>query len=147
MRKYRNYTDDNVIEAVSQVTSMSALLKKLDLKACGGNYAHMKKTLQRLNLDCSHWTGQAWNKGQRLKDWSGYSRVTNLKAHLLKERGHSCEDCGLNEWRGELVPLEVDHIDGDRTNNKESNLKLLCCNCHALTPTWRNRKIGRDGGT
>lgn len=48
---------------------------------------------------------------------------------------------------GEKIPLEIEHVDGDRTNNELANLKLLCCNCHALTPTWRRRKdiVGVEG--
>ena len=139
MRKYREYTDNDIINNAVEVKSIAGLLKSLDLKCAGGNYAHMKKTLQRLNVDTSHWTGKAWSKDQRLKDWKNYSTVTHLKPHLIKKRGHKCEKCNLEEWLKNPIPLEVDHIDGDRTNNEEENLKLLCCNCHALTPTWRNR--------
>jgi len=143
-RQYRKYTDEDVITSAKKVKSLAGLLKSLDLKCAGGNYAHMKKTLQRLEVDCSHWTGSAWRKDQRLKDWSEYSQVASLKPHLIKERGHKCEKCGLSEWLGELIPLEVDHISGDRTDNQESNLTLLCCNCHALTPTWRGRKNKKE---
>ncbi len=139
MRKYREYTDEDVIKNAQEVKSLAGLLKSLDLRCAGGNYAHMKKTLQRLGVDCDHWTGQAWNKEQRLKDWKNYATVTHLKPHLIKERGHKCERCGLEEWLEEPIPLEIDHIDGDRTNNEKENLKLLCCNCHGLTPTWRGR--------
>ena len=139
MRKYREYTDEDVIKNVSKVSSLAGLLRNLNLACAGGNYAHMKKTLQRLDIDCSHWKGQGWSKNQRLKDWSQYSKASNLKPHLVKERGHRCERCGAEEWLGSPIPLETDHVDGDRTNNEEKNLRLLCCNCHALTPTWRNR--------
>ena len=141
MRDYRKYTDEDVIKNALKVKSLAGLLKNLGLRAAGGNYVNMKKTLQRLDIDCSHWTGQAWNKNQQLKDWSKYSSIQHLKPHLIKERGHKCENCGLEEWLENPIPLEIDHIDGDRTNNKKENLKLLCCNCHALTPTWRGRNI------
>lgn len=139
VRHYHRYSDEDVINSAKKVKSLGALLRSLGLKVAGGNYANMKRTLQRLNLDCSHWTGQAWNKGQRTKDWSEYKRGKQLKSHLIKERGYQCENCNLEEWLDVPIPLEVDHIDGDRTNNDENNLKLLCCNCHALTPTWRGR--------
>lgn len=144
MRDYRKYTNEDIINSAKKVKSMAGLLKSLDLKVAGGNYANMKKTLQRLKVDCSHWTGSAWRKDQRLKDWSEYNRISSLKPHLIRKRSHTCEKCGLEEWLKTPIPLEVDHIDGDRTNNEERNLKLLCCNCHALTPTWRGRKNKKE---
>lgn len=43
------------------------------------------------------------------------------------------------------MPLEVEHIDGDSTNNKEYNLTLLCPNCHSLTKTYRG--LNKGNGT
>jgi hypothetical protein len=140
MKKYRNYTDQDVIDVAKEVFSLGQLLIKLNLKQAGGNYSNMKRLLQKLNVDCSHWVGQSWNKDQQLKDWSQYTRAISLKPHLIKLRGHKCENCMLENWIDKKIPLEVEHCDGDRTNNQLENLKLLCCNCHALTPTWRRRK-------
>jgi hypothetical protein len=139
MRKYKEYTDKDVIKCAAKVKSMAGLIKGLDLKPAGGNYAHMKKTIQRLEIDCSHWKGQAWNKGEQLKDWSDYSRASHLKPHLIRERGHKCECCELTVWLGKPIGLEVHHIDANRTNNKPNNLQLLCGNCHQQTPNFRNR--------
>lgn len=61
------------------------------------------------------------------------------KTILINERGRACESCGLVKWMENLIPLELDHIDGNNKNNTKENLKLLCPNCHALTPTWRGR--------
>lgn len=142
-RKYREYTDNDVIENASKSNCLSDLLRKLGLKAIGGNYNHIRKTLQRLKINCDHWDSKknkAWSKGKQLKDWSEYSRVENFKHHLIAKRGHKCERCNLAEWQNQKIPLEIEHINGDRTDNNENNLSILCCNCHALTPTWRGRK-------
>jgi hypothetical protein len=144
MRKYRDYSNEDIIKFAKEVKSIAGLLLKLNLKPAGGNYANVKNLLQKLNVDTSHWTGKAWNKNERLKDWSKYSRVVNLKKHLINSRGHKCEECKFEIWINTPIPLEVHHVDGDRTNNKIDNLKLLCCNCHSLTHNWKNRKLRLD---
>lgn len=139
MRNYRNYTDNDIIKIVPNVTSLRQLLTKLELKEAGGNYANMKRKLQELKIDCSHWTGSAWNKNKQLKNWTEYGRPRSFKKHLIAIRGHKCERCKLSEWEKNPIPLEIDHVNGDRTDNRLENLLILCCNCHALTPTWRGR--------
>jgi hypothetical protein len=61
------------------------------------------------------------------------------KEYLKFECNHTCQSCNNNIWMGEPIPLEVDHIDGDNTNNSKNNLKVLCSNCHGLTENWRGR--------
>ena len=137
---YRNYTDEDIVRLSVNVTSIAGLLKAVGLKPVGGNYVNMKRNLHRLRVNTDHWTGQGWSKGQQLKNYTEYTRVRALKKHLVTKRGHHCEECENEEWRGQPITLEVDHIDGDNTNNTDGNLKLLCPNCHSQTPTWRNRK-------
>lgn len=77
----------------------------------------------------------------------------NRKNWLLRERGHRCESCQRETWKAswsnedQPIPLELDHIDGHPGHNKKENLRLLCPNCHALTPFWKARNIGRHKGT
>jgi len=140
MRKYREYSDQDIINNVPKVTSMSQLLRILNLKITGGNYKNMMNKIKSLNLDNSHWRGQLWSKGRRLKDWSDYKMVSTLKPHLIKKRGNICENCNLSEWLGVPIPLDAHHKDGDKTNNNISNVELLCPNCHAQTDTYKNKK-------
>jgi hypothetical protein len=140
MTIYRNYTDEDIIKYAQEVKSIAGLLRKLGLKPYGGNYSTAKIYLQRLKIDTNHWTCQAWNKGEQLKDWKNYSRAQHAKKHLVKLRGHQCENCKLKLWQAEPIPLEVHHIDGDRTNNCKTNLQLLCPNCHAMTDNHKGRK-------
>ena len=137
---YRNYSDEDIIKNSAEVKSMSALIRSLGLVPAGGNFANMKRNIQRLSVNTSHWTGSAWNKGEQLKDYTDYTRASRIKPHLIKKRGHLCECCGNSQWLGATIVLELHHIDGDRTNNSSDNLQLLCPNCHATTDNWRNRK-------
>jgi hypothetical protein len=68
-----------------------------------------------------------------------------LRSFLIKRDGYQCVRCQLSEWMGEPIPLCLDHTDGDPSNHKPENLRLLCQNCHGLTPTFagRNRGNGR----
>lgn len=53
---------------------------------------------------------------------------------------YKCEVCGCDgHWQNGIISLELDHIDGDNTNNEISNLHYLCPNCHALTKTYRGK--------
>jgi len=67
------------------------------------------------------------------------SRVEKKKA-VLAEQGGVCLRCGLNEWLGEPLTLELDHADGNHSNNDRSNLRVLCPNCHSQTPTYCKQK-------
>lgn len=139
-RTYRQYSDTEIIEKAKITKSIAGLLRLLNLKPLGGNYANLKRNLQRLNVDTSHWTGQGWNKDQQLKDWSEYTKAVHLKPHLIKLRGHQCEICKNLTWLNDPIGLEIHHIDNNRGNNQLENLQLLCPNCHYMTDGFRNRK-------
>ena len=68
------------------------------------------------------------------------------KRIALEQKGH-CNKCGLNEWQGEPIALELEHKDGDNQNNSRDNLECLCPNCHATTDTWRGRNKNRGRKT
>ena len=57
-------------------------------------------------------------------------------AGLLKP---ACGICGLREWRGTPLTLQLHHVNGDRVDNRLENLTLLCPNCHSQTDTWSGR--------
>jgi len=64
-----------------------------------------------------------------------------IKRYIL-ERDGGCSVCNISEWMGNPITLEIDHIDGDYTNNNEQNLRAICPNCHSQTPTFKNRNYG-----
>lgn len=76
-----------------------------------------------------------------LKDGSTLSN--QAVKERLKDLGveQCCSSCGITEWYGKKIPLELDHINGKNTDNRIENLRLLCPNCHSLTDTWRGKNI------
>lgn len=67
-----------------------------------------------------------------------------LKRFLIEQTGPKCSECNWsrkNEFTNN-IPIELDHIDGDSANNKLSNVRLLCPNCHSLTATYKGANIG-----
>ncbi len=141
MKSYRNYTDEDIISAVSLSNSVAGVIRKLGLIPAGGNYSTITQAIQRLGLDTTHFTGLAHNKNREFKPFDNLKNKASIKLRLIKERTHKCENCNLSTWLNEKIVLELEHVDGNRHNNSRDNLKLLCPNCHSLTPTWRGRNI------
>ena len=137
----KSYTKQDIITAVKSSVCMAEVLVKLGLQPAGGNYANMKRKIAQLELDTSHFTGKLWAEGKSLKDYAEYKDNVGLKNKLIKERGHRCEVCGLTEWKGQPITLELHHRDGNHLNNDPENLELNCPNCHSYTETWRGKRI------
>ena len=72
---------------------------------------------------------------------------TSIRRRIALEQKGYCNKCGLNEWQGEPIALELEHKDGDNQNNSRDNLECLCPNCHATTDTWRGRNKNRGRKT
>ena len=107
----------------------------------------------RERFGCSR---EAWNEAVRrgaivprpkaipLEELLVAGRATNrvhLKARLIAAglKENRCEQCGISEWRGKPLSLQLHHKDGDGTNNELENLEILCPNCHSQTETWGGR--------
>jgi hypothetical protein len=146
------YTDEQLEEAVRGSYSMRAVLRKIGLPPAGGNHEVLKKRIRELDLDTSHFLGQAILRGKAhaygtrpLEEVLVHKKLENtwrLRDRLLRDgiKEHRCERCQGTTWLGQPVPLELHHKDGDRTNNMLSNIELLCPNCHALTDNYRGSK-------
>jgi Zn finger protein HypA/HybF involved in hydrogenase expression len=152
--KKRTWQKEELINAVKNSTSRRQVLRKLRLKEAGGNYTQIKKYITELKLDTRHFTGQGWNKGlsvprspvlrldQILVQKSTF-QSHKLKNRLFKEgiKPKRCEECGWAKISpDDRLPLELEHVNGDSSDNRLENLKILCPNCHSLTLTYRKRK-------
>lgn len=76
------------------------------------------------------------------KDWK--AQVPGwVKKYLQEIRSEGCEICGIVEWNNKPISLECDHIDGDHTNNRPENLRIICPNCHSQTDTYKAKNTGK----
>lgn len=84
-----------------------------------------------------------WKSG--LKNGArGLAVSKHIRKYLFEKYNNKCCLCGwcsVNKTSG-LIPLEVDHLDGDHKNNIESNLRLICPNCHSLTSNYKSLNKG-----
>jgi hypothetical protein len=68
--------------------------------------------------------------------------VDSLRRYLRETRDGECEICKGREWFGHPMPLVMDHINGDPSDDSPENLRLICPNCDRFLPTFGSRNKG-----
>lgn len=114
-----------------------AVAKELGYSLGGSYVKSIMSMIAYYGFDTSHFTGPAGsNRGNyKMENFckNSKARTGNLRTALIGIRGHKCECCGLSEWQGRPIVLEIHHKDCDHHNQELDNLQLLCPNCHSLT--------------
>lgn len=100
---------------------------------------------------CNSTCQKEYNNSEKIRKWlnneisghvngGSFSLLKCVRSYIMLKADNKCEDCGenrINTYSGKYI-LTIDHIDGDASNNKPENLKVLCPNCHAMTSTYGN---------
>ncbi len=136
------YAKEILEPIVKSSTSVAGVMKKLGLPATGG-YAHkrMSRAIDEFGIDRSHFVHPVGRPTAK-KHWSerlvaGKRCQSNILRRALIESGrpYCCEKCSRGPiWLGEELTLQVDHKNGDDTDNRPDNVRFLCPNCHSQTP-------------
>ena len=117
-------------------------------KELGCKQETLNKYLEKMGIE---YAGNQSGKGQpkrkpkmTLEDYLENSediQTNKVRKKILEEglKPHRCECCGLEEWMGKPIPLELHHKDGNRHHNELENYELLCPNCHAFTDSYRGK--------
>lgn len=155
-------SDEKFIEAVRQSSSIRQVLLALNQDPSGGGgYRVFHSRVKRLNVDTSHFTGQGhlrdkthnWNVQVPLEEVlvENSDRVINsrnkkklIEQGILELKCYNMKCNISDEWLGSKITLQLDHVNGDNTDNRKENLRLLCPNCHSQTETFCRRKDSRN---
>jgi transposase len=151
------YTEVMLREAVTAANTMADVLRHFGLPQNGGSHAHLRRRINALGIDTSHFTGRAVVRADSRRRQSADAVLVlrdrgRRRAHpevlrrAIAESGiaATCAECGLgSSWNGRPLILHVDHVNGKFWDCRIENLRLLCPNCHSQTPTYagRNRRI------
>ena len=137
-------TNEDFINIVNNSNSYSDILKK-----CGytnlGNTNTIKKRIKLLNLSVDHFISIKPPSKQNKKTLNEVFTINNpmngidIKKRLINELEwkYECFICKIFEWMDKPLSLELDHINGDHSDNRLENLSLKCPNCHSQTDTFR----------
>ena len=141
------YTDEKIKEAVEQSKSYKEVAIKLGAYSKSGLSEHLRNKIKKLGLDTSHFISNRKPPINKLDYSEIFIFSESRKSGGSLRRGlieygidYKCNICSNNGyWHGKVIPLEVDHIDGNKLNNTINNLQFLCPNCHACK-TYSNIK-------
>jgi hypothetical protein len=143
MGKKPTWKDDELIDAVNKCKSFTEVAKYLNMSRSTNSL--LKKRANELGINFEHFRVSGYNPTP-IKELLTNERKISYSSHGLKKRlileglkEHKCECCGITEWNGKPAPIELDHINGNRCDNRLNNLRVLCPNCHAQTDTYRGK--------
>lgn len=147
-------SDDSFKDLVARHVTRRDILRELGLRVGQGYYNRLLNNRVAVQgLDTSHWVGGNHPIGrfpsrravplEVLCVEGSVAHRAGLKHRLLRAGllQNVCTKCGQGpEWHGEPLSLQLDHINGDGSDNTLTNLRILCPNCHTQTPTFGTKR-------
>ena len=150
MKKYENFTKEELEKICQESESYREVATKVGyMPDSGSSIKSIHEMIEKYNFDVSHFKGQAHSKNLGKyrtpieKYLNNEQAITSFKLrNRLFTEGYfekRCCCCGLTEWLGQPIPLELHHKDGNKNNNSLDNLEIRCPNCHYFTDTYKTK--------
>ena len=145
--KINKLTDKEFIDLINSSSSYRDCLKKLNMSHGRHSYDLLKQRCLELNISTSHFTtvfipNKKVELDSILVENSTYKNNRRLAKRLVSENKleYKCKECGnCGSWNGKSLTLQLDHINGNHTDNRIENLRFLCPNCHTQTETYGSK--------
>lgn len=135
----RKCSNSRIFSEESIKKKSEACKKRFNEKGAWGGYQCLSPEKRKQLANEHH---AYYDKILMSEDFNSLSKERKRKRVII-EQDRKCSECGLSEWRGKRLPLEIEHKNGDHSDNTRENLMALCPNCHSLTLTWRGRNKSR----
>lgn len=147
-----SFTEEELRTIVQESYSYREVLRKLGYATCGGNNnVTLKKRLEQYNISTDHFTTTQSIERNENNVFCKNSTATQatLRRWFLKGNyiPYKCSICGISEWQGKELSLQLDHINGDNSDDRISNLRWLCPNCHSQTDTFCGKQSKKPHAT
>ena len=147
--KIYKLTDLEFSNLVKSSLNISEVLFKLGYTTIGNSwgYSQVKQRMRDLNLSGKDFRGKSSivscsekkevDASKLLCENSKHARNI-LRSHILRYKllPYSCAICGITEWQGKTLSLELDHINGINNDNSIEFLRFLFLYCHSKTTTY-----------
>jgi len=159
MRESKVYSipDDEFIALIKKCNNYSDCLREIGLSTEGGSSRDtLRRRISELNCDTSHFNPYKQSNQNRKKylmeeilvENSNYDSISRLKTRLVNENilDYKCNKCGLVEWLGEKISLQLHHKNGISNDHRIDNIEFLCPNCHSLTETYAGKNKKNPAG-
>lgn len=149
--KIYSISDKEFITLVKGSLNISEVLFKVGLSSNWNSwgYSQVKQRMISLGLDFSDFRGKDLSKFSKKNKVSNELLFTEKSKHtravirkrIISEKllPYKCSICGISDWNGKRLSLELDHVNGINYDNRLENLRFLCPNCHSLTGTYGSK--------
>ncbi len=144
-----NFTKEELEQIVKESHSYRDVIKKVGYTTVsGGNTKTVRSRIEKYGIDTSHFS----NNGAMIRtEENVFCKDSTAAQKVLRDwfrKGeyvpYQCDCCGISEWQGKKLVLQLDHINGDNHDNRLENLRWLCPNCHSQTDTFCGKQLKKE---